>query len=122
MPAPINSSSSYPMNQVSECDPSLASCEAAPPAPSPIELLPVTIDGDAGARALIEGYDRNRTPDCSAERNSAILSCFTAGASAVAAVASSATLVGAVGGFLTTLGTSALCGKDLRAYSDCKDQ
>lgn len=110
------------MNQVSECDPSLASCEASSPEPSPIELMPVRIEGDAGTRSLIESYDHNRAPDCRAERNDAILSCFTAGASAVAGVASSVTVIGAVGGFLTTLGASAMCGKDLRAYSDCKDQ
>jgi hypothetical protein len=63
-----------------------------------------------------------RRVDCSTERKAAILSCATAGAAGIGGVASSATVVGAVGGLAAAFTAAIACGRDLRDYLDCGER
>ncbi len=91
--------------------------------PEVVTISPVVITGDAGARGLVERYDAaSRTPSCSLEAKSAALSCAKVGIAAAGGILMSSTGIGAAVGLAATLAESVTCGKDLRAYSDCRDQ
>jgi len=81
------------------------------------------IVGDAGAKQLVQRHDAARKlPDCSVEGQSAALSCGKAGLAAATGILVSATVVGTALAAAATLAEGISCGKDLRAYYDCKSQ
>lgn len=116
MPNPISG------DPPSACDPRLATCadllpeEVAPVAPRPavVTIEPVLITGDAGARELLRRYDASQA--CSAEKQSALLSC-----PGIATGVLNALDGGPWAGVASAFHASVLCGKDLRAVVDCQD-
>lgn len=122
MPSPISSNSSVYEPSVGGCDPEVMSC--APVESRPVAVVaipPVQIDGEAGARELVKSVDAARgTPNCTAEKLDAARNCAIAGATALVSVASSATVVAAVGGFALTTLMSSFCGQSLRVLDDCE--
>jgi hypothetical protein len=117
MPAPISSSTS------TICDPSLASCVDSPPppvapvaaaAPSTVTIEPVVITGDAGAQALLRRYDA--TQACGLEKQAAALSCPAIGLGVLN------TLKDPISGIASSFHAGLVCGKELRALSDCREQ
>jgi hypothetical protein len=117
MPTSISSATS------NACDPNLASCIDSPPAelppvkaatPSVVTIEPVVITGDAGAQALLRRYDAEQA--CLQEKDTAILSCAALVPGALS------TLKDRVSGLAGSLLTSVVCGKELRALSDCREQ
>jgi hypothetical protein len=95
---------------------------SAPAAPE-VSIPPVVITGDAGARQLVENYDAAlERPDCSLEGATAALSCGKAGLVAAGSIALSSTVVGTGIAIAMTFAEGVECGKDLRAYYDCKTQ
>jgi hypothetical protein len=106
------------------CDASIASCEEFPPAavasagavgPAVVNLEPVVITGDAGAQELLRRYDTTQT--CGAEKNTAWLSCPAIGLGVLNTLEG-----GPLAGLASSFHASITCGKDLRAFSDCRDQ
>lgn len=105
----------------SGCDPSIASCGPSPE--RELTIPPVVITGDAGAQQLVKQHDAaRRAPDCSLEGKNAALSCAKAGVTALGGALMSTTGIGVVVGVAATFSESLSCGKDLRAYYDCKTQ
>ena len=106
----------------STCDPTIASCaeprsEAPPPArePAAVTVDPVIITGDAGSQELLRRYDASRA--CNTEKQSAALAC-----PAIAAGVLNALEGGPWTGAATSFHASVLCGKELRAVSDCREE
>lgn len=125
MPSPISSNDSCvydPNAQLSSTENLGASPGVNPVSPAPVTIPPVTIVGDAGAERLIEQHDAARGRECSLEALNATLSCGKAGLAAAGGVLMSSTLVGAAVGLGVTLAESVSCGKDVRAYSECKSE
>lgn len=86
-------------------------------------IPPVVVTGDASVQRLVKQVDEaRRAPDCSLEGKTAALSCAKAAATAAGGALLSTTIVGAGVGVAATLFESIGCGKDLRAYYDCKTQ
>jgi hypothetical protein len=110
MPTPISSTRS------SACDPSIASCADSPtPADAPlaagaatVDVAPVVITGDAGSQALLRRYDASKA--CDNQKQSLFLAC--------AAVVTNAAEGGPASAFLASI----VCGGQLRALSDCRDE
>jgi len=110
MPTPISSSHS------STCDPNLASCADSPatadaPAtgsPATVDVEPVVITGDAGSQALLRRYDESKR--CDTQEQGLLLAC--------AAVATNAFESGPASAFLASI----VCGSQLRALFDCRDE
>jgi hypothetical protein len=95
----------------------------APAAASEVSIPPVVITADVGARQLVENYDAAlERPDCSLEGATAALSCGKAGLVAAGSIALSSTVVGTGIAIAMTFAEGVECGKDLRAYYDCKTQ
>lgn len=130
MPSPVsntNASVYDPNAQFSPaqgCDPSNASCGPSQPSPSsPVTIPPVVVTGDAGAQKLVKQLDASRqAPNCSLEGLNAAVSCGKAGISAAGGALLATTVVGAAVAAAATFAESISCGKDLRAYYDCKTQ
>lgn len=122
-----NSSSYDPNAQFSSadgCDPSIATCgpTETPPARE-VTIAPVVIQGDAGAQQLVKQLDASRNaPNCSLEGLNAAVSCGKAGAAAAGTALLTTTVIGAAIGAAGTFLEAVSCGKDLRAYYDCKTQ
>ncbi|MDF3065030.1 MAG: hypothetical protein K0R38_631 [Polyangiaceae bacterium] len=94
----------------------------APAAPPLVTIDPVVIEGDAGARQLVQRYDQSRrAADCSDEAKEAGLSCAKAGVAAVVGGLSATTVVGALPAAAITLVESISCGKDLATYFECEN-
>jgi hypothetical protein len=93
-------------------------------APPEVSIPPVVITGDVGVRQLLQNYDAAlERPDCSLEGATAALSCGKAGLVAAGGILlSSTTVVGTGLAVAMTLAEGVECGKDLRAYYDCKVQ
>jgi hypothetical protein len=132
MTTPISSSNSSvydPSAQMSFADgsgPAMSSvgptASVAPAAPPVLTIDPVVIEGDAGARQLVQRYEQSRrAADCSVEAKVAALSCAKAGVAAVAGGLSATTIVGALPAAAVTLVESISCGKDLAAYFECEN-
>lgn len=103
------------------CDPSNTSCGPPPEGAPDVTVSGGVINGDAGAKQLLEQLDGARpAPDCSLEAKNAALSCAKAGLAAVGGVLASASVAGAVLGAAGTLLESVTCGTNLRAYYDCE--
>jgi len=118
MPNPVSSTAP------SVCDPSIASCADFPPtpvasagaaSPSIVNLEPVVITGDAGAQELLRGYDASRA--CGNEKRTAASSCPAIGLGILNAVEG-----GPLTGLATAFYASIGCGRDLRAFLDCRDE
>lgn len=131
MPDPISSTNSsyYDPNAqftpADGADPSGAASAPASGAPaSPEVTIPeVVISGDAGSRQIIKNYDEAlERPDCSFQGAEAALSCGKAGLAAAGGVLLSTTVVGTGIAAAITFAEGVECGKDLRAYYDCKTQ
>jgi len=127
MPTPVSSpNSSYydPHAQFTPADESHPlGASGEPVAPREVNLPPVMIAGDAGAKQLVQQHDATRQlPDCSAEGANAALSCGKAGLAAATLLVSGSTVVGTALVVATALAESISCGKELRAYYDCKSQ
>ncbi len=131
MTTPISSSSSSvydPSAQMSFADgsgPATSSAgptaSVAPAAPPAVTIDPVVIEGDAGARQLVQRYEQSRrASDCSFEAKEAALSCTKAGVAAVVGGFSATTVVGALPAAAITLVESISCGKDLATYFECE--
>lgn len=106
------------------CNSSNATCgpTEAPPARE-VTIPPVVIKGDAGAQQLVKQLDALRqAPNCSIEGLNAGLSCGKAGIAAAGGALLATTVVGAAVAAAATLAEGISCGKDLRAYYDCKTQ
>jgi len=120
-----NSSYYDPNAQFTPADGSQSVAESSEPiTPRVVNLPPVMIVGDAGAQQLVQRYDTARKPpDCSLEGAEAALACGKAGL-----VAAGGIVLGplAVGGLplavATTFAEGVSCGKELRAYYNCKTQ
>jgi hypothetical protein len=113
-PISTNNSSVYdPSTEMSFADGSAPAtsnagptASVAPAGPPVLTIDPVVIEGDAGARQLVQRYEQSRrAPDCSVEAKEAALSCAKAG------VAAAITLVESIS-----------CGKDLATYFECESQ
>lgn len=88
-----------------------------------VTLPPVSITGDAGARQLVERYERARsTPNCSTQAEDAALSCAKAAVSAISTVVTSPSGIVAALAYVRTFLDGTSCGRDLRSYNDCKAQ
>jgi hypothetical protein len=129
MTTPISSTNSSfydPNAQFSPVDGSASSsATSGPNAPPPRELTipPVVVTGDAGAQQLTKKYDAaNQAPDCSLAGKNAALSCAKAGIVAAGGALLSTTVVAAGVAAAATFAEAISCGKDLRAYYDCKTQ
>lgn len=132
MTTPISSSNSSvydPSAQMSFADGSgpVASsagttAPAVPSSPPVVTIDPVVIEGDAGARQLLQRYEESRRADCSFQGKEAALSCAKAGVVAVAGGLSATTVVGALPAAAATLVESISCGKDLATYLECKSR
>jgi hypothetical protein len=119
MPDPI--SSSRPVYDT--CDPNNACCndplpEAAPAsAPSRgsvVNIDPVVVTGDAGARDLIRQYD---SQSCAIQTRNAAISCL-----AIGAAIRSAAVADPISATVSAFQTSLSCGKELRALYDCETE
>jgi hypothetical protein len=128
MPTPVsNANSSFydPNAQLSSadgCSSTNATCgpTEAPPARE-VTIPPVVITGDAGAQQLVKQLDASRNaPSCSLEGLNAALSCGKAGITAAGGALLATTVVGAAVAAAATFAEGISCGKDLRAYYDCK--
>ncbi len=131
MPTPIstaNSSFYDPNAQLTlgdGSDPSGACTSSSDPPslPREVTLPPVVVSGDAGARELVkQHYAAHQAPNCSLEGKIAALSCAKAAMAAAGGLLVSSTGIGAAVGVARTFAESISCGKDLRAYYDCKTQ
>lgn len=118
MPDPISSSS---RSVYQTCDSSNASCADSPSAAPPmvaelpvVTIAPVVITGDAGAQELLRRYD---DAPCAAAKQAVTLSCPAIGLSVLNLLEGG----GPIASVVTALHTSVLCGKDLRALSDCSE-
>jgi hypothetical protein len=128
MPNPVSApNSSYydPHAQLTPADgadSAAATCEVTPS--REVNLPPVTITGDAGAKQLVQRHDVARQQaTCTVEGATAALSCGKAGLVAAAGVLVSATtVVGTALAAASALAEGISCGRDLRAYYDCKTQ
>lgn len=130
MPDPISSTNSsyYDPNAqftpADVADPSRAASSPVSSAPaSPVTIPEVVITGDGGARQLVKNYDAAlERPDCSYEGGAAALACGKAGLTAAGSVLLTTTVVGTGIAVAMTLAEGVECGKELRAYYDCKTQ
>lgn len=126
MPTPVSSNnSSYydPHAQFSPADGSHSVAAASEfGAPREVSIPPVVIAGDAGAKQLVQRHDAARqVPDCSEQGAEAALACGKAGVVvATGILVSATTVVGSALAAAATLAESISCGKELRAYYDCK--
>lgn len=128
MPNPIsNNASRSPLISAPQGDSTSGSVSASPdgsdaqPAPRVVDLDPVYVVGQPTQEELVRAYEQSqRNASCSAEKRMAVLSCSGAAASALGAVASAGTILGAVAGVAMTFVASVHCGKDLRAVYDCE--
>ena len=110
MPTPISSTSP------STCDPTISSCADSPSAadalpaagPATVDVEPVVITGDAGSQALLRRYDASKA--CGPQEQGLFLAC--------AAVVTNAAESGPASAFLASI----VCGGQLRALSDCRDE
>jgi hypothetical protein len=101
------------------CDPSVASCEDAPPSPAAVPasvtIEAVVITGDAGTQELLRRYESAAL--CSNEKQAALmLSCPAIGLGALNSI-EGGPWVGVASAGLASIG----CGKDLRALYDCHE-
>jgi hypothetical protein len=106
-------------------DPNGATSGPPPVAPLSREITvpPVVITGDAGARQLLRQHDAARQArDCSQEGKNAALSCAKAGIAAAGGGLLASTVVAAGVAAAGTFAEALSCGKDLRAYYDCKTE
>lgn len=130
MPTPVSSPDSSYYDPTAQFTPAegpglCGTASVAPPSSSAPEVTvpPVLIMGDAGAQQLVKQLDSARqAPDCSLEGANAALSCGKAGLVAAGGVLLTTTVVGAGLAVAGTFAESVSCGKDLRAYYDCKVQ
>lgn len=133
MPNPVSSAnSSYydpnaqytPVDGPAPGSAASAGASNAPGAPSEVSIPPVVIGGDAGAQHLMKQHGvALQRPDCSLEGASAAVSCGKAGlVAATGLLVSSTTIIGTGLAVAATFAESVVCGKDLRAYYDCKTQ
>ena len=131
MPNPVSSTnSSYydPNAQYTPVDGATpgraASIGTAPAAAPEISIPPIVIAADAGAQQLVKQHGAALPrPDCSHEGASAALSCGKAGlVAATGILVSSTTVIGTGLAVAATFAESVACGKDLRAYYECKTQ
>lgn len=130
MPDPISSTnSSYydPSGQFTPADAADASSAASAPvssAPaSPVTVPEVVITGDAGVRQLVKNYDEAlERPNCAYEGGAAALACGKAGLAAAGGVLLTTSVVGTGVAIAITFAEGVECGKELRAYYDCKTQ
>ena len=101
-------------------DSAAAASEVTPP--REVTIPPVTITGDAGAKQLVQRHDpAHQQADCSVEGATAALSCGKAGlVAATGVLVSATTVVGTALAAAAALAEGITCGKDLRAYYDCK--
>jgi len=128
MPTPVSSpNSSYydPYAQFTPVDgsePAPASSE--PAARREVNVQPVMITGEAGAKHLVQRHDAApKLPDCLDESAEAALSCGKAGlVAATGILVSATTVVGTALAAAATLAEGIACGKELRAYYECKTQ
>jgi hypothetical protein len=104
------------------CDPTSATC--GPPA-EPAATVPPSVVSDAepGARQLVDRFDSGRRQsDCSLEAKNAGLACAKMTITAAGALAGSGTVVLGALGLARTFLDAVSCGKELRAYYDCKTE
>jgi hypothetical protein len=106
------------------CNPSNATCgPSETPTAHEVTIPPVLVEGDAGAQHLVKQLDASRkAPSCSLEGLNAALSCGKAGLTAAGGALLATSVVGAAVAAAATFAESVSCGKDLRAYYDCKTQ
>jgi hypothetical protein len=130
VPDPISSTNSsyYDPNAqftpADAVDPSPAASAPVSNDPASAATIPeVVITGDAGARQLVKNYDAAlEQPDCSYEGGAAALACGKAALTAAGGVLLTSTVVGTGIAVAMTLAEGVECGKELRAYYDCKTQ
>jgi hypothetical protein len=132
MTTPISSTNSCYYDPNAQFTPADGACSggapnvaaANPPAvSSEVSIPPVVITGDAGAQELVRQHDAAREPaDCSLEAETAALSCGKAGLAAASGIVSTPTVIGAGLAAAATLAQGVECGRDLRAFYDCKTQ
>lgn len=104
------------------CDPNLASCiDSGVPQAATVDsssrtvtIEPVLVTGDAGAQELLRRYDARR--GCGPEAQSAAATCPAIGLGILNA------LKDPLSGLATSFHASLVCGKELRALSDCREQ
>jgi hypothetical protein len=106
------------------CNSSNATCGPAEATPArEVTIPPVVVNGDAGAQQLVKQLDASRkAPNCSLEGLNAALSCGKAGITAAGGALLATSVVGATVAVAATFAEGISCGKDLRAYYDCKTQ
>jgi len=129
MTTPVSSSNSsfYDPNAqfspVGGSDELLSSSSSETLPPHEVTVPPVVITGDAGAQQLLKQHDAGRrASDCSQEGMNAALSCAKAGVAAAGGALLATTVVGAGVAGAATLLEAVSCGKDLRAFYDCKTE
>lgn len=130
MPSPISSTNSSYYDPNAQCTPvdggdgaASVSASNAPAAPPEVSIPPVVITGDAGAQQLVKQHDATRQQlDCFLEGATAALACGKAGLAAARSIFSSTNVIGTGLAIATALADGVACGKELRAYYDCKNQ
>ena len=107
----------------SACDPAAQSCKNAPTAgarasegeaPHVITLQPVYVEGDAGARSLVERH-------CAEQWKNAALACGAALGTAAGAVGTAAVPPLFVASLVGTVSAGATCGESLAALDACDE-
>ena len=124
MPTPVSGPNSSYYDQNAQFSPVAGSSSAdGAQSPAPVNVPPVVVTGNSGAQQLVKQLDAARkAPDCSVEGKNAALSCLKTGVAAAGGALLATTVVAAGVAVAATFTEAISCGKDLRAYLDCKKQ